>query len=155
MTYSRRVPVLGCVHIGNLVKMRSFYSLAFNKQLTIMIRKARLQKCTYITTLLELFFVLGIAILVIQQNFLFSRLFKVSRLTSRFFHSYKNVTITGEGLQILTYARHLWPLRRRFTACHTYNGTWHPFILAIHGPVTLTPIAERLAVELSLPVLTT
>ena len=29
---------------------------------------------------------------------------------SRIFHSYGDVTITGEGLQILTYARHSWPL---------------------------------------------
>ena len=29
---------------------------------------------------------------------------------SRFFHIYGDVTITGEGLQMLTYARHLWPL---------------------------------------------
>ena len=27
---------------------------------------------------------------------------------SRFFHSYGDVTITGEGLQIFTYARHSW-----------------------------------------------
>ena len=26
------------------------------------------------------------------------------------FHSYGDVTIADEGLQILTYARHLWPL---------------------------------------------
>ena len=30
---------------------------------------------------------------------------------SRIFHSYEDATITGEGLQILTFARHLWPLR--------------------------------------------
>ena len=29
-----------------------------------------------------------------------------SRPTREFFHSYGDVTITGEGLQILTYARH-------------------------------------------------
>ena len=29
---------------------------------------------------------------------------------SRMFHSYGDVTMTGEGLQILTYTRHLWPL---------------------------------------------
>ena len=29
---------------------------------------------------------------------------------SRIFHSYGYVTIAGEGLQILTYARHSWPL---------------------------------------------
>ena len=130
MTHSMRVPVLGCVHIGNLVKMRSFfkssflYSLVFNKQLTIMIRKARLQKCIYITTPLEWLFVLGIATLVIQQNFLFSCLFGVFRPTSRFFLSYKDVTITDEALQILTYNRHSWSLRSGISlVCHTYCGT--------------------------------
>ena len=29
---------------------------------------------------------------------------------SRIFHSYEDVTIAGEGLQILTYARYSWPL---------------------------------------------
>ena len=28
----------------------------------------------------------------------------------RIFHSYGDVSIAGEGLQILTYARHSWPL---------------------------------------------
>ena len=110
MTHSMRVPMLGCVHIGNLGKMRSFlresllYSLAFNKQLNIMIRKSRLQKCIYIIVPLEWLHVLGILTMVIQWNFLFSCLFGVLRPTSRFFHSYKDVTITGEGLQILTCA---------------------------------------------------
>ena len=35
--------------------------------------------------------------------------FGLSSLT-RIFHSYGDVTITGEGLQILTYARRSWPL---------------------------------------------
>ena len=56
---------------------------------------------------------------------------------SRIFHSYGDVTVVGEGLQILTYARHSWPL--------SSEGSL--------GPVTLPPVAERLAVELSLPVL--
>ena len=49
---------------------------------------------------------------------------------SKCFYSYGEVTITGEGLQILTYARHLWPLSSEvfFLACHTYCDTWHPFI---------------------------
>ena len=39
---------------------------------------------------------------------------------SRIFHSYGDVTITGEGLQILTYARHSWSLSsKRSLACHT------------------------------------
>ena len=64
--------------------------------------------------------------------------------------------ITGEGLQILTnYARHSWPLSSEGSlACHIYCDTGHPFIMVIaRGPVTLTLIAECLALELSLPVL--
>ena len=76
---------------------------------------------------------------------------------SRIFHSYGDVTITGEGLQILTYARHSWSLSREDSlACHTYCDTGHPFNKGhLRVPVTLTPIAERLAVGLSLPVFTT
>ena len=51
---------------------------------------------------------------------------------SRIFHSYGDVTITGEGLQILTYARHLRPLSHEGSlACHTYCDTGHPFIMVI------------------------
>ena len=51
---------------------------------------------------------------------------------SRIFHSYGDVTITGEGLQILTYARHSWPLSSEGSlACHTYCDTDHPFIMVI------------------------
>ena len=68
---------------------------------------------------------------------------------SRSFHLYGDVTIAGERLQIFTYARHLWPLSSEGSlACHTYCDT-----SVYNGPVTLTPIAERLAVKLSLPVL--
>ena len=64
------------------------------------------------------------------------------------FHSFGDVTITVEGLQILTYARHSWPLSSEGSlACHTYCDTG--------CPVTLTPIAEPLAVKLSRPVFTT
>ena len=70
------------------------------------------------------------------------------------YHSCEDVTITDEGLQILTYARHSWPLSsERSLACHTYCDREHLFIMVIS--VTLTPIAERLAVELPLPVFTT
>ena len=68
------------------------------------------------------------------------------------FHSYVDVTITGEGLQILTYARHSWLLSSEgYLLWHVtslYNGH-------LRGPMTLPPIAECLAVELSLPVFTT
>ena len=48
------------------------------------------------------------------------------------FHSYGDVSITGEGLQILTYARHSCPLNSEGSlACHTYCDTAHPFIMVI------------------------
>ena len=51
---------------------------------------------------------------------------------SRIFHSFGDVTIAGEVLQILTYARHLWPLSSEGSlACHTYYDTGHPFIMVI------------------------
>ena len=52
---------------------------------------------------------------------------------SRIFHSYGDVTITGEGLQICTYARHSWSLSSEgSSACHTYCDTGHPFIMVIY-----------------------
>ena len=46
------------------------------------------------------------------------------------FHSYGDVTITGEGLQILTYARHSWSLSSEGSlACPTYCDTGQPFIM--------------------------
>ena len=51
---------------------------------------------------------------------------------SRLFHYYRDVTITGDGLQILTYARHSWPLSSEVSlACHTYCDTGHPLIMVI------------------------
>ena len=51
---------------------------------------------------------------------------------SRIFHSYGHVTINGKGLQIQTYARHLWPLSSEGSlACHTNCDTRHPFIIVI------------------------
>ena len=48
------------------------------------------------------------------------------------FHSYGVVTITGDGLQILTYARQIWPLSSEGSlACHTYCDTGHPFLMVI------------------------
>ena len=77
---------------------------------------------------------------------------------SNIFHSFGDVTNASEGLQILTYARHLLPLRSEGSLeCHTYCDTGHPFIMVINlrGLVTLTPVADHLAVELSQPILTT
>ena len=40
---------------------------------------------------------------------------------SRIFHSFRDVTIAGEWLQILTYARNSWPLTSEGSlTCHTY-----------------------------------
>ena len=53
---------------------------------------------------------------------------------SHSFVAYGDVTITGKGLQILTYARHLWPLSSEGSlACHIYCDTGHPFIMVISG----------------------
>ena len=39
---------------------------------------------------------------------------------SKIFHSDGDVIVTGEGLQILTYARHSWPLSSKASiACHS------------------------------------
>ena len=46
---------------------------------------------------------------------------------SRPFHSYEDVTITAEGFQSLTYARHTWPfISKGSSPCHTYCDTGHP-----------------------------
>ena len=51
---------------------------------------------------------------------------------SRIFHSFGNVTIAGEGLQIVTYARQLWPLSSEGSlTCHTYCDTSQPFIVVM------------------------
>ena len=49
---------------------------------------------------------------------------------SRIFHSYGDVTITSEGLQILTDSRHFWQLSSEDSlSCHAYCDTGHPFIM--------------------------
>ena len=53
---------------------------------------------------------------------------------SRIFHSYRDITMAGEGLQILTCAQHSWPLSSKGSlACHTYWDTWHPFLMINRG----------------------
>ena len=48
------------------------------------------------------------------------------------FHSYGDVTIAGEGLQILTNARHSWQLSSEGSlTCHTYCDTGLPFVMVI------------------------
>ena len=60
-------------------------------------------------------------------------------------------TIAGEGLHILTYARHSWTLSSEGSlACNTYCDIG-AFVYNGHlrGPFILTPVAERLAVDLN------
>ena len=76
----------------------------------------------------------------------------------RTFPSYGDVTIYGEGLQIFTWrTRHPWPSSSEGSlACH--KKMWHGTSLYnghLRGLMTLTPVAECLAVERSLAVLTT
>ena len=54
---------------------------------------------------------------------------------SRIFHSFGDVTIIGEGLQIWTFTRHSWPLSSAssFITGHTYCDTGQPFIMVISG----------------------
>ena len=68
----------------------------------------------------------------------------------RIFHPYGKVTMTGKKLQILTFGLHLRTLSSEgspptVTRCIVYN-------CHLRRPATPTPIAERLAVELSLHV---
>ena len=52
---------------------------------------------------------------------------------SRIFHSYGAVTIAGEGLRILTYARHSWPLSMEGSiTCHIHCDKGLQFILVTH-----------------------
>ena len=62
---------------------------------------------------------------------------------SRMFHSYGDVTIADEGLQVLTltYARLSWPLSSEDSlACHTYCYTGHPFIMVIFKDPCHSPL---------------
>ena len=79
------------------------------------------------------------------------RLFWISRPIKEFFTHMEMSPL----LQILIYARYFWPLSSRGSLeCYTYFDTGHPFIFGqFRGPLTLTPIAELLTGELSLPVL--
>ena len=54
-------------------------------------------------------------------------------IVSRIFHTYGDVNIAGEGLHILTNARHSWPLSSEgFSKCHTNCDTGLPFIMVIY-----------------------
>ena len=73
---------------------------------------------------------------------------------SRTFHSFEDVIITGEGLQMLTYVRHAWALSSDGSlTCHNYCGT--DISLEWSSPGTRDTRTFCQAVELSLPVLKT
>ena len=77
--------------------------------------------------------------------------------SSRIFHSYGDITITGEGFQISTYmyARHSWSVSTEGSLISVPHLLWHRTSIYnghLQGPVTPTPVAEHLAVEMSLPV---
>ena len=75
---------------------------------------------------------------------------------SKISHSYGDVTITSEELQIFTCTRHSWLLSSEGSlACHTYCDTGYLLILVISEDPWHSPLAERLTVELSLPVFMT
>ena len=86
-------------------------------------------------------------------------LFVVLRPTRYFFHSYWDVT--GEGLQMFTHSRQSYPFSSKLAlgslACQTYCDATHPLIDNGHQwrHVPLAHVVERLALELSLPALTT
>ena len=72
---------------------------------------------------------------------------------SRIFHSFGGVTITDEGVQILTYARHSWSLSSEGSlVCHTYCDTGRPFMMLVSDNKWHLLLLPTVAVELSLPV---
>ena len=75
-----------------------------------------------------------------------------------FFYLYVEVTTTGEGLKIMTFTRHSWPLSSEGSlSCHTYCDTALPFKMVISEDpwYSYLLLSECLAVELSQLVLTT
>ena len=77
---------------------------------------------------------------------------------SRIFHSYVDVNIAGEGLQILTYIFSALVAIEHWGIFNVPHLLWHGASVYndhLRWSVTLTPIAERLAEELSVPVFTT
>ena len=106
----------------------------------------KLKKYTFISameksTLKEIFFFVCLSVCLFFVPF--------------YIFSHGDVTITGEGLQMLTYAWHLWPLGRRIL--RVPNLLWHETSVYnghLWGHVKLRANAERLAEELSLSVLT-
>ena len=95
----------------------------------------------------------------LQHNYivLFVCLFGVYRPTREFFTHMETLPLPVKGCKF-------WPICSSFMATEQWgffsvpHSLWHGasvYIVHLRGPMTLTPIAERLAVELSLPVLTT
>ena len=75
--------------------------------------------------------------------------------TQECFTHMETLSMPVKDLQIFTHFWHSWPLSSESSlVCQTYCETGHPVILSSRGSVTLTPIAKRLAVELSLSVFT-
>ena len=71
----------------------------------------------------------------------------------QFFIALENFPIiTGEGLLILTHARHLGPLSSEVSFLVATPTVTRDINGLLRGHVTLTPFAERLAVELSVSV---
>ena len=74
--------------------------------------------------------------------------------TREFFTHLETLPLPAKGCKFLTYHRHSWPLISEGSlTCHTYCNLHGPSLYNGHlqRPVALTPVAERLAVELSLP----
>ena len=70
----------------------------------------------------------------------------------RIFHSYGDVKLADEGLQILTYARHSRPLNSESSfACHTFCDTRHLFIMVISVNPYTHSYCRAFEGELSLP----
>ena len=70
----------------------------------------------------------GIQIVQMQQRAIYKVCLEFIVPLERIFHSYGDVTIAGEGLQILTYAWRSWPLS---SEGYTYCDKSLPFIMVI------------------------
>ena len=72
------------------------------------------------------------------------------------FHSCGDVPITGDGLKILTYTRHSWPLNS-FSVLHLlwHESSVHNDISEGHWHSCILPCWRAFGVELSLPVFKT
>ena len=107
---------------------------------------------TYPTMIFQFFKIIIVCIHVSLVVCLFGILSSYSR---EFFHSYRDVTITDEGLNFyLCLALMSIEQWGYFSVPHLL---WHGASIyngQLRGPVTLTPIPQRLAVELSISVFT-